>query len=520
MGKRSNGCVTCRKRKVKCDEGKPECDRCKKATYQCKGYDQPWLDETPFRLLADQRRHEEEAERRERQDATVPQGAVAAKGFLPLDSVTQPMRLSAFQDDICRSFVFHKLTGGSQPTKAMTWWLSSSPRVEVQSRTLVSASRAMTASMFGNIHQQPRIAHEGRVMYGEAIRNLKSDLAHPIKAYTIETLGATMALSMFEPGTPPGWITHAQGVAKLIEHRGPQRHQQYPEKTIFIESRMTLICNGIYICQRTFMEEQQWKDGPWENDPSSKSHLDCLVDVLADIPGFLERVLYNDPSSGGLILNVQAENEALQVQLLGLLHNLATLHNTWKTKSPNASREIKNLNRALPPELEATNSPYPPFECVFYFENMMLAYQFIIFNSVLILALELLLSVCGPQVVNSVLVNIFPDIPNCSIQSLATHICQTAEYLYLNIHHSRGYIVFTFPATIAYMVLDKESPAARYLYDMCTLNAGINGFGFGAFALEQPTPLSVWIDGLKEQNHTTSPLSHATTETPVEEDMT
>lgn len=35
-------------------------------------------------------------------------------------------------------------------------------------------------------------------MYGDAIRNLKSDLAHPLKAYTIETLGATMALSTFE----------------------------------------------------------------------------------------------------------------------------------------------------------------------------------------------------------------------------------------------------------------------------------------------------------------------------------
>lgn len=180
------------------DEGKPECDRCKKATYQCKGYDQPWLDETPFRILAGQRRKEEEAERRGYQDASLSERAVAAQGFLTLASVTHPMHLLAFQDDICRSFVLHKLTGASGPTKSMAWWLSSSPRVEVQSRTLVSASRAMVASMFGNIHHQPRITHEGQVMYGEAIRNLKSDLAHPIKAYTIETLGATMALETFE----------------------------------------------------------------------------------------------------------------------------------------------------------------------------------------------------------------------------------------------------------------------------------------------------------------------------------
>ncbi len=68
----------------------------------------------------------------------------------------------------------------------------------MQSRKLVSASTAMAASMFGRMHQQPRIVYEGGQMYGEAIRNLASDLSHEIKAYTLEMLGATMALSMYE----------------------------------------------------------------------------------------------------------------------------------------------------------------------------------------------------------------------------------------------------------------------------------------------------------------------------------
>ena len=124
---------------------------------------------------------------------------MAAEGFLPWANVTQPMHLLAFQDDICRSFVLHKLTpGGSGPTKGMIWWLSKSPRVEVQSRTLISATKAMTASMFGRMCQQPKIIYEGEIFYGEAIRNLKSDLSHDVKAFTLETLGATMALSMYE----------------------------------------------------------------------------------------------------------------------------------------------------------------------------------------------------------------------------------------------------------------------------------------------------------------------------------
>ena len=40
----------------------------------------------------------------------------------------------------------------------------------------------------------------------------------------------------------PGWITHAGGVGRLIQLRGPRDHQKYPEKTIFLESRMLIVC--------------------------------------------------------------------------------------------------------------------------------------------------------------------------------------------------------------------------------------------------------------------------------------
>jgi hypothetical protein len=33
------GCLTCRQRRVKCDEGKPTCQRCKAANVYCEGYD-------------------------------------------------------------------------------------------------------------------------------------------------------------------------------------------------------------------------------------------------------------------------------------------------------------------------------------------------------------------------------------------------------------------------------------------------------------------------------------------------
>ena len=183
------------------DEAKPTCIRCSKATYNCKGYDQPWLDESRYIDLARRRAAEREQEYKANGTALLPHGAVQSQGFLTLESVANSMNLSAFQEDICRSFLFHRLCKGPGYSKAMSWWISATPKVEVQSRTLVSASRAMSAAFFGRVHRKPSIVTEGDLMYGEALRNLSKDLSHPIKAYTFETLGATMALNMYEVRT-------------------------------------------------------------------------------------------------------------------------------------------------------------------------------------------------------------------------------------------------------------------------------------------------------------------------------
>ena len=215
MGKRSSGCITCRseaaikpppllllnsdsERKVKCDETKPACERCKKATYKCQGYDQLSFDQASYEREAHHRSLVGQELYRTRHHAFLSKGAVVAQGFLPADRVTKELNLSAFQECICRSFLFHRLCSGENFSKAISWWLNAAPRVEVQSRTLVSASKAMTAAFFGRIHQQPRIVTQGTEFYMEALHNLTVDLSHNVKAYTFETLGATMALNMYE----------------------------------------------------------------------------------------------------------------------------------------------------------------------------------------------------------------------------------------------------------------------------------------------------------------------------------
>ena len=185
-------------RKVKCDEAKPKCERCRKATYTCAGYDQPCFNEAPFEREALERKRVRDELYQARNVAFLPVRVATAQGFLFAERVGQELNLSAFQEDICRSFLYHRLCAGRHFSKGISWLLSPAPRVEVQSRTLVSASKAIAAAFFGRIHQRPKIIREGNLFYVEALRNLTSDLSHDVKRVAFETLGATMALNMYE----------------------------------------------------------------------------------------------------------------------------------------------------------------------------------------------------------------------------------------------------------------------------------------------------------------------------------
>ena len=171
--------------------------RCSKSGHRCLGYDQPQpnnIDETPYRQLALQRAQERNAQHGNEGPLLPP----SSEGFLPFESIIQPINLFAFQEVICRSFLFYKLRIGPHASKALVWWLSPSPRVEIQSSTLVLASRAVSAGFFGRIHQQSKIMIEGARFYGQALRNMRTDISHPEKRYSFEMLGATMALHMYE----------------------------------------------------------------------------------------------------------------------------------------------------------------------------------------------------------------------------------------------------------------------------------------------------------------------------------
>lgn len=246
------------------------------------------------------------------------------------------------------------------------------------------------------------------------------------------------------------------------------------------------------------MDEQKWKDVPWEDDLPAKTTMDFLVDVLSDIPMFLQEVMRYGNSSGlptPPSSTPPPDYHALQGQILERLETMKVLYKNWLAEYPKAMWPTPSK----PSQGNPLGGSQSAFETVFYFTDMYRAHDFCYYNATLILLIMIYEQVShdlDPSLPcpSSILQTLFPG---ASLQNLIRDVCRSAEYLLLDIHGSRGHIGFLFPATVAYFASNRASVEAKWLYDICKRNAGSSGFGFGDFALDKVMPLSLCLDKCK-----------------------
>lgn len=250
----------------------------------------------------------------------------------------------------------------------------------------------------------------------------------------------------------------------------------------------------MFACQSTFLDEQRWKDVPWEDDVSAKSHFDYVVDVLSDLPSFLEEVTHaNIPTAAGL--PERPDKESLQKQLLERLQILKELRATWQIKYSTPMWQVPVASASA----QDSDSITPPFDSAFYFTDLYRAYDFCAHQMACILLFLLYqdFSSGNVQPVQDILPGLFH---NGSVQDLARNICRCTDFLCLEKYGSRGYIILQLPATIAYLAIDKDSSEAKWLYDVCKRHARSSGFGWGDFAMDQVTPLSQWLASCRDRH--------------------
>ncbi|KAK3044244.1 hypothetical protein LTS18_001803, partial [Coniosporium uncinatum] len=155
---------------------------------------------------------------------------------------------------------------------------------------------AISATRVGKDLGDEVVANQGLRMYSKALRQVNLALQDPRRVLKDEVLAACTMLASYEilqkmdpaPGFSQGinWRNHSQGVARLLELRGPDRHISGHSHQLFTDIRYGAIVGAITARKATFLAKPEWKSIPWSISP--KTFKDRTLDVLADVAGMLE----------------------------------------------------------------------------------------------------------------------------------------------------------------------------------------------------------------------------------------
>ena len=238
---------------------------------------------------------------------------------------------------------------------------------------------------------QKILAHAAK-LYGQVLIRLRDAIEDPTTRYDQSNVSATMALHLYEllcytSGT--GWVQYAGGAGRLIELRGPARHQEWPDHGYFTLMRPSIILQAIVSRKRTFLEKGEWMTVPWRKHPETRTAHQQLLDIMAPCAGLLED--YNAAKS------IAQDKEDLKElckrfvpRYRSLLIRISRWHWTWEEKNPGAVTEV-------PPDpkttwsLDATGKPR--FRTVLNIRSHILAHEINIYNSTLMLLHHGLLTV-------------------------------------------------------------------------------------------------------------------------------
>ncbi|KAH0292242.1 hypothetical protein M436DRAFT_78841 [Aureobasidium namibiae CBS 147.97] len=314
MAPRSTGCANCRKRKIKCDEGRPGCKKCQIHNTPCPGYrgikpdGLEWRDETQ----AVTRRVEKgwkggSGSSSPENSSDSDSGAPLAKNVEELSLVDRPVATeytvipqAVFSAATNRSQMFdvsmrlyRPTTLNDQPLRAHISDFSCLQKTinSKSSPALLAAVDTISLLQLGVSYQDKTFFEHARRRYGQALAALVVALNRPNVLANNDVLGAMKLLEfceLFHPVAQQGsWISHVNGVENFLMQRGPVPLVTELDNMLFFHARHSSILQGVLKRKAIPFAEPKWmavtKDTPY-TDSSPR-----LFDVLVHVPGLFER---------------------------------------------------------------------------------------------------------------------------------------------------------------------------------------------------------------------------------------
>ncbi|KAF4624353.1 hypothetical protein G7Y89_g13819 [Cudoniella acicularis] len=459
VGGRSGGCHTCRRRRVKCDENHPKCQRCAKAKIPCEGYarDLKFVDEkgrAQKRVQIKRQAYleaiqaEEEQLRASRVARLQPTNRPTATGQVP-----SALSLAGFRDKVELTFMLNKLFAG---WRLFIPWIMRGYR-GTEDCTTTQAVKALSSIYFGRLHRQKESFDAGMISYCKALRLLGVDLKDPKAAFALPSVTNVLSLVIFEmmASSGGGMIQHLGGVHRLIQARGPERHQTRPELDVFETCRLGMVHNYMEKKKRCFLEEPQWQTVPWAIHPEAKDLLSLLCDRKCFLPGLLEDMEALRTGQRATPADIRNLCQNIHTQLQELYNWRAA----WECEYPNCSF------------LVAIDDPNIPYTSAIHFNSFSRAVEIGHYNTILLQLHRMGRILMGPGFSCTAPANcipitrtndalLLPADPK-TVQDVGMEFLRMIHFELLQPHESGGYFQVMFPLRVIFEVFrpgSKDTP--------------------------------------------------------------
>jgi hypothetical protein len=321
-------------------------------------------------------------------------------------------------------------------------WTELIQNIKKEDTSLQDSFSALSISRVGQGSKDTRLLRASTELYGKALKELQLALYDPKRMNSNQVLMACMLLGLYEvfEGSAfdsRSWLAHAKGAARLVQLRGPARHQEHDAHHPFLASRINTVYAAILQRQSTYLATEEWMTIPWETTP--RTYFDRLVDMSVQIPGLLERFdLVRDRKSdvGHELLKILDECTTLQHMM-----------NRWKdgTRPGALPQQVKH---------EGPSDDGYPFATDLWFGNHLFVHaRLVYYTSSLTLAqtVEEVLQVLYARDKKLSLTTDFDTLSQLfEARKHARNICRTVPYCLQPQMGALGPGIILFPANVAF----------------------------------------------------------------------
>ncbi|CAG5158151.1 uncharacterized protein ALTATR162_LOCUS5009 [Alternaria atra] len=377
---RSRGCVTCRKRKKRCDLQRPECRQCQGRDTACGGYD---LD----RIFVYQtgRGNDFAAKKPVPNPDTgaTPSQPLQRNQMLPVGSVLeskvwnprQPPSIilpdafarSAYTEKVMSTFIQMYLPRGRLAAADAEGreFVNMLSLLTVRDQALQLAVQAIGTAALGQSTGDEALTRQGRVLYGAALSETAAALRDSSRAKSEAALMVPRIMALFEvlfgaeassPARAKSWLSHAIGETALILGRDAEAYSYTDTAhSMFVNTRFRLVVSAVRTRTATVLNNKEWKTLPWRS--RVKTVNDTLVDIFCGVPELREAVetlgssAFSESKAGELRRHTVAKAWTLHHQLQDWL-----VANPRAIYTPTAPDCFDRINTIKP-------ISFPHFEC-------------------------------------------------------------------------------------------------------------------------------------------------------------